>query len=215
MFSSRLELCEKPSGVIWVSVWLTQQENVDANELLNMLNNVDIDSLRYRPADLRDANKRKQVLIKQLEEQWVKAPSIVQNIIHPDCSYIIENLTIDNTLLRNNGVPCILQDGDYTLLYISNKTTLNNFISSTRGGTSIVPETILLPVERNADISNDCVFVSGNDIKGVAFLIKNDSDMLRFIPVLEESLKTGNLLLNKESGRLYFIFVNKIVNMKG
>lgn len=215
MYSNKIELCEKPNGIIYADIQFGKREFIDINELLNILNNVDIDSLRYRPADLRDANIRKQVLVKQLEEQWVKEPDLVKQIIHPDCSYIIETLNVNNQLLRNNGVSCVLEDGEYTLLYLSNKTTLNNFISATRGGTGEIAETVLLPVERRERVCSDYVFLCGSDIKGVAFLIKSNSDMLRLVPVLEESLQTGNLLINYEHGRLYFVFVNKIIGMKG
>lgn len=215
MFSSKIEVLRGEKGIFAVSVETASKDMLNLMSLLNILNNVDIDSLRYRPTDLRDANKQKQVLVKQLEEQWYNNRRLVDSLVHPDCSYLIENVIIDNTLLRNNGVECTLADGEYTLFYLSNKTTLNNFISTTRGCKQAVPETMFIPVKRSAGRCNNGICVSDTETKGVFFLINNNSNVLRFIPEVENALRTGNLLLVENGTKLFFVLANNLVNMKG
>lgn len=208
MFSSDIELFERTNGITRIGVKYLDSFNL--KELLAMLNSVDLDSLKYRPVDLRNANKCKQVLVKQLEEQWRNKPEVVDFLVHPDSSYIVENITIDNSVLRDNGASCKLYDGDYRLLYFSNSSTLDNFIRVTKGGMEAVTETSILPMSGVVARSTDCICMWGNNIKGLAFLIKVSSPLVRIIPQIEDSLKTGNLMIAECAGKFNLVFLNRL-----
>lgn len=201
------------------SLYLTigYRDNFNIIEMLNTLNSVDTDVLMYRPENLREANKHKQVLIKQLEVQWEGMIEVVPQIIHPDSSFYEQDVVINNRDLLERGLKPVLSDGEYSFLYLSPRSNLDSFVKaflSSNEGKGI-NETFLIPtftVQNRLDGKNKpkCVCVWGSDLKGMAFVVdkkvNNESGVLQSI---KTALLTGNLLMKNDDinkqFKLYFM----------
>ena len=195
-----------------LTIMARHDQNFNVSTTLNMLNNVDVDGLRYSPERMREANKRKEVLLKQLEAQWSgRLNNVVPSIIHPDSTYIRTQVRVDNSI---TGEKSIIGNGQYDMLYFAPNSHLNCYKRAVLGRGAICEYDLFQGVPTVlGSIHRGIAVCYGEDIKGVMFLARDKSDSI-VLDKLLKALDTGNLALLKSKGNMEFVLLNTCYALK-
>ena len=193
-----------------LTILASHDDKFDLVRMLNTLNNVDVDGLRFSPENMREANKRKEVLVKQLEVQWSDRKNIVSHIIHPDSTYLRKRVRLTSELTDEKS---LFGDGYYDMLYFAPASHLNAYESNVlSGGRPLCEYDLFQGTPQVIGGSSGLAVIYGEDIKGVMFLMK---DSLNVYDRLLKALDTGSLALTDDKdGKMNFIFLNTLYGMK-
>jgi len=198
-----------------VALKIEHDGNMSVERLLGYINDVDMDYLRYRPAELRRLCIKKVEIIKKLEEEWSGEVDLLPQLIHPDSFLRFYDTEICNCPLREHGMPTILRDGKYKVAYIGQESSSMVLNSLMRG---VVDESSLLPTRKLLNTS----FCTGDSSVALSWFYacdgilviasKTNARALQAMDTLEKSLKTGNLLLLNDTDKstMYFVFSDNL-----
>lgn len=194
------------SGKHILTIDVRHNDLCSARELLNMLNNVDTEGLRYSPENMREANMRKEVLLKQLEAQWSGNLNVLSHIIHPDSTYMRKVISIRNHFICDS----CLYDGDYSMLYLAPKSKLMCYEYNILNGNKPICEYDLFQCKPTViGGSSDVIVCFGDEIRGIMFLVERSEDWI--LDMILVALNTGNFtLFSEKKGALSFVFLNTL-----
>lgn len=203
-------------GVL-VSLDVKHDGDLNVEQLLDFINDVDMNALMYNPMELRSKTLDKVQMKKRLLKQWNDDEKIVQYLVHPDSYFSIKDIEIDNDALIDEGYNCCLKDGFYKMFYLGQSSIdLASRVTVCEGDT--IDETVLLPTmsmqDELCETTPDCMIVSWfYYCDGLTILVDRENrGGIEMLKTLEDSLKSGNLLLvnDKNKNMLHFIFTNKV-----